>query len=82
MKHRCRASRVSPATRLEHFAEKIGNWIASQRGLWTQFPGPKLLDGRDCGDPSGHGADVKASTPNLRITLQSLSISDPYPTYN
>ncbi len=28
MKHHCRASRVSPATRLEHFAGKIGNWIA------------------------------------------------------
>jgi hypothetical protein len=47
MKHHCGAARVSPATRLEHFSGKIGNRIVPRRGLWTQFPEPKLLDARD-----------------------------------
>ena len=47
MKYHCRASRACPATRLEHFAGKIGNWIALQPGLSTQFPEPIWLDARN-----------------------------------
>jgi len=99
MKHHCRAFRVSPATRLGHFAGKIGNWIALQGAFGRSSPGPKLFDAATGSNSRGlfaatrHGSgdlqsragdrgravsDVKANTRNLRITLRSLSILDPY----
>ena len=66
MKHHCRASRVSPATRLEHFAGKIGNWIAPRRVLWTQFPEPKWLVPAIGSDSGGRFAAARHGSGDLQ----------------
>ena len=73
MKHHCRAFRVSPATRLGHFAGKIGNWIALQGAFGRSSLGPKLFDAATGSNSRGPKPPYNSSIP--------FDIG-PLPTYN